>query len=610
MAESLGLQPVGFDVKPTVGILNAQSCARNTRFNSLETENSIMNCSYEAPRDALAGIVDRRLQVGLKDSNMLESHDCAEDRFAERPIVAVGLTSRKNKSINSTLLKSLDPELVLGMVKVEKLKEDSHRYMPDTMPSKKLPQMTTVRIQTCNHSDIPIISDMKSFGEDNFMHLSALEGDLESGSSRNIPVQASALYEKEKRNLSRSIAGMNAILQFSEFGAIPNGGIAGQCKEKSADVLAVSAGNCQDKNVDVMDAAHALHIDQLMTKSQVRICVTHTSDGSVNNLDLHQLEADRKNPVLLSNQSCSLPIASSPQFMGDKKEFCNVSGTVQGSQICEDSALDYDSIQIAKDNPVQTLEIPCILEEDTFNVQEGRLNLVLKIEEERALTGKFETPQMRETSTIHTVPQVDDGLKECGECRTPEVDVTSNEAGIVNLAINELSTSEILKEAPSLEIFVQADSGIESPRSVDDTHHSVEIVLECEKECDMPRSTSEVDTSQAITDMETNIQSRRKGGKKKFASDGLYLEQGSLQNSITDDLAMKKITDNDTVSLINYMSRGRPRSLPSRFRDSVLEPLKKRKRSSRNQHDAKDSVLVDKHLSQDVPASCKTEHQE
>ncbi|KAI5056348.1 hypothetical protein GOP47_0028166 [Adiantum capillus-veneris] len=202
---------IGNDDKRDVNLLSA---APDAKANVREA----INCCNAPAKDAQKQQFEDRLEMEFKESSILARRKRVEAHFAERPIVAVGFTPREHKNISPILLKTLDPKIVLGMIVVEKLETASHMYRVEA-PRLKRPRlteaipMTTVRIQTCHPSSIPSAGDTDVLGKDNSVYLSVTTSKLQGGIGRIVPVQASALYEREKKHLSKSIAVMQSSLQ-------------------------------------------------------------------------------------------------------------------------------------------------------------------------------------------------------------------------------------------------------------------------------------------------------------------------------------------------------------------------------------------------------------
>ncbi|MCO5590347.1 hypothetical protein L7F22_044316 [Adiantum nelumboides] len=180
------------------------------------------NCSDNPAKDAQKQQVEDR-----KESSILAKRKRVEAHFAERPIIAVGFTPREHRNISPTLLKAIDPKLVLGMVVVEKLERASHMHAVEALSAPRLKRrkfaeslpMTVVRIQTCHPSSIPSIAAKEVSGKEDSVCVSVSTSKMEDGFGQIVPVQASALYEREKKYLSKSVVVMQSSLQPNGFSA-------------------------------------------------------------------------------------------------------------------------------------------------------------------------------------------------------------------------------------------------------------------------------------------------------------------------------------------------------------------------------------------------------
>eukprot|EP00250_Pteridium_aquilinum_P019628 c24501_g1_i1 orf=598-5466(+) len=582
----------------------ALSSAPGPQPSLLENKNMKGACANVVIEDVQKQQYDDKMEVEFKELSTMARRKRVEAHFAERPIVAVGFTPREHKNINPNLLKVIDSKLVLGMIMVERLETGWHSRTVDAPMAKKprlteVPLMTTVRIQACHPSRISNIATMGYTGSslESSVCLTA-KSKLEDDIGRSVPVQASVHYEREinrpgmriaQGNLSNAKDGVCIQLQDDGFTTLSDRGPEVNVSNRKTYNMAKSDGSVSNRKMDNTTTPCQHHLGRNVNLTCAIPFRHHISDRGPKDIDGHQLDAAMEVKHTQSIRSSASALLGMTNKMEEQKESGNIFLNIQRSHMhCMGALNGISSSHTPQDYSHLLPESCCRLKEHTKGFLMGK-----------------STPKSLQGEEVFREPKAAQRRK-AGPASNWQKDnrfrgfKAPSKARAAGLQKEELNTSQKLKEVSSLDLLVQAASGMEP-------HQPMDLAVECQGQSDASRISSNKRTSvgNAFTlqkkagRIRTNIPGQSRNDKEGV---GEALPQKPSPRAYVGRLVDKddeissceagssQLVETNMADPIVWTKRGRARALPSRFRDSVLGPWKKgRKRSLEGQTASKSS---------------------
>lgn len=541
----------------------------------LENKNIKVTCSNVMIEDAQLQQFDDKMEMEFKEKELstMARRKRVEAHFAERPIVAVGFTPREHKNISPNILKAIDPKLVLGMIMVEKLEADLHSRTIDAPLAKKpklaeAPRMTNVRIQSCHPSSISTIATIgyNKGSLDSSMRLEA-KSKLEGGVGRSVPVQASAHYEKEMSRPGMRIAQGNS----SKDGVY--------MRVQHTALTTLLDRQSQDRKSDHMTVHCQHHTGQVLDSNFVTPYGHHVVDKGPK----HMIEPDG-NPLgdAMDKQLYECIQSSASAFVGMTNKMENQKELLQVGHI-------FSNIQrpqmhckgILNGSEWTTVRRP---KPEGMGLQWGKVFRKSKSAQRRKLI-----PASKARPSL--------SWQKNDRFTGPKADMVHSKAKALGLQKGECNALQKLKEVSSLDLLVQAASGMEPHQLIDSTT-GCEGLSDTSRVFLNKRSLSGNTCTQKVGKIRKSTQGQAFGGEG-------FQQKSSVRASINglDDkdeqaavgpAGSPQLVEANVAGPIVWTKRGRARALPSRFRDSVLGPWKKGKRSLEGHTVSKKSLPVTK----------------